>query len=177
VGGGTNISHVKQTGFRGNYITLEGIGDGLVHTFDNIRISALACIQASPLDIITPRGQSSATVTITVPTLLNSTNAAAVTVRSLDPGIAIPQGAVNGSLTLNFTAGGPRSAPFNVVGVAPGVTQFVLSSAQGVCVSDPIDVTVTEVPTIACDDFGNGTIDANWRVNPQGFEAGAADAK
>ena len=176
IGGGTNINYVKQTGFRGNYLTFEGIGNDLIHTFDDLRVSALACIKASPLDVITPRGQSSATVTITVPTQLNSTNAAAVTVRSLDPSIAIPQGAINGSLTLNFTAGGPHSASFNVVGAAAGVTQFVLSSAQGVCVSDPIDVTVTEVPTIACDDFGNGTIDANWRVNPQGFEAGAADA-
>src|SRR5437660_380354 len=82
IGGGTNISYVKQTGFRDNYITFEGIGDNLIHTFDNVKVSALACIKASPLNVITSRGQSNATVTITIPTLLNSTNAAAVTVRS-----------------------------------------------------------------------------------------------
>ena len=60
IGGGTNISHVKQTGFRGNYLTFEGIGNGLIHTFDNVKVSALACIKASPLDVITPRGQSGA---------------------------------------------------------------------------------------------------------------------
>src|SRR6266404_3352763 len=75
IGGGTNISLLKQTGFRNNYITLEGIGDGLIHTFDNVKISALACIKASLLDVITPRGQSNATVTVTVPIALNLTNA------------------------------------------------------------------------------------------------------
>jgi len=173
IGGGTNISLVKQTGFSNNYITFEGIGDGLIHTFDNIKVSALACIKASPLDVVTTRGQSNATVTVTVPVALNLTNAASVTVRSLDPAVAVPQGAAGGSLTLNFAVGGTNTASFGVVATAPGVTQFVLSIAQGVCVSDPIEVTVTEIPTVTCDNFAANTI--VWRINPQAFETGNAE--
>jgi hypothetical protein len=175
IGGGTNLNLSKQAGFRNNYITFEGIGNGLIHTFDNIKVSALACIKASPLDVITPRGQSNATVTVTVPTALNLTNAASVTVRSLDPAVAVPQGAAGGSLTLNFAAGGPRTATFGVVGAAPGVTQFVLASAQGVCVSDPIEVTVAEIAALTCDTFADDTINSVWRINPQAFETGSAD--
>jgi hypothetical protein len=176
IGGGTNMSAVKQTGFRNNYLTLEGIGDGLVHTFDNLKVSALACIKASPLDIVTPRGQSNLTVTITVPTALNLTNAASVTVRSLDPAVAVPQGAVGGLLTLNFASGGAHTASFSVVGNAPGVTQFVLASSQGVCVSDPIEVTVTEIPVTLCDTFTDATLNPAWRINPMAFETGTADS-
>src|SRR5438876_1439429 len=122
IGGGTNISHVKQTGFSHNYLTWEGIGDGLIHTFDNLKVSALACIKASAFDVITARGQSNTSVTITLPLGLNLTNAASVTVRSLDTAVAVPEGAAGGSLTLNFTAGGPHRASFRVIGVAPGVT-------------------------------------------------------
>jgi hypothetical protein len=176
IGGGTNLNLVKSTGIRNNYITLEGIGNGLVHTFDNLKVSALACIKASPLDIITPRGQSNLAVTVTVPIALNLTNAASVTVRSLDPAVAVPQGATGGSLTLNFTSGGAHTASFNVVGVAPGVTQFVLASGQGVCVSDPVKVTVTEVPAVVCDTFAGTTINPVWRISAQAFETGTADA-
>ena len=45
-----------------------------------------------PLDVITARGQSNTSVTITLPLGLNLTNAASVTVRSLDTAVAVPQG-------------------------------------------------------------------------------------
>ena len=51
----------------------------------------------------------------------------------------------------------------------------MLSSAQGVCVSDPIEVTVTEVPAVTCDNFAGDTINPLWRINPQAFETGSAD--
>ena len=107
--------------------------------FDNACVStalpsALPCITAAPTAVTGMPGQSNLVVAVTIPKLLNLTNAASVTVSSLKPAVAVPVGAVNGALTLNFPAGGTNVQTFNVAMLDQGTTTFVLSNAQGVCV-------------------------------------------
>jgi hypothetical protein len=99
--------------------------DFVVGAFDNVKIeNAVPCIGAAPRAITTAQGVSTNVVTVTIPRLLNATEAVNVTVTSDDPGIATPTGAVNGSLTLNFAAGAANSQSFQVVVAVPGQTTF-----------------------------------------------------
>lgn len=47
LGSGAGLEHVKASGFRGNFITLEGYasqGNAWIHTFDNFSVSTTACV-------------------------------------------------------------------------------------------------------------------------------------
>src|SRR5438552_8782527 len=97
------LEHVKTNGFRNNYITLEGLGfpGPWVHVFDNLTVSAVPCIRVSPENVDKIQGQMSDPVAVTIPRQLNATQAAQVTVTSLDRNVAVPMGAdANGRLTL-----------------------------------------------------------------------------
>src|SRR5439155_15123088 len=140
------LKHVKATGFRNNFITLEGLGGTpgpWVHVFDNLTVSAVPCIRVSPENVDKIQGQVSDPLVVTIPRQLNATQAAQVIVTSLDRNVAVPVGAdANGQLTLTFPAGGTNAQTFTVSASAPGVTSLILSNAQGACVINSVLVTV-----------------------------------
>ena len=78
------LEHVKASGFRNNFITLEGLGfpGPWVHVFDNLTVSAVPCIRVSPENVDKIQGQISDPLAVTIPRQLNSTQAAQVTVTS-----------------------------------------------------------------------------------------------
>ena len=90
------------------------VGDSVTGVFDNARIEGItAPISVAPagLGILASVGNNTNLVTITVPRSLLATKAVAVTVKSQDPSIAIPENAVNGSLALKFAAGATNVQP------------------------------------------------------------------
>src|SRR2546427_3245678 len=70
----STLEHVKASGFRNNFITLEGLGGTpgpWVHTFDNLTVSAVPCIRVSPENVDKIQGQVSDPLTVTIPRQLN----------------------------------------------------------------------------------------------------------
>src|SRR5205823_3732501 len=116
--------------------------------FDNACVStalpaAPSCITAAPASVTGIPGQSDVVVAVTIPRLMNATNPASVTVTSLNPAVAAPVGAVNGSLTLNFPAGGTNVQTFNVAMLDKGITTFQVAGPQTTCALNDVSVTVT----------------------------------
>src|SRR5688572_3449254 len=62
--GASTMEHVKAAGFRGNYITLAGVGADLVHAFDNLKVTAEACVSAQPSIISFGPGQTTQNVVV-----------------------------------------------------------------------------------------------------------------
>ena len=70
--------------------------------------------------IITAKSPYMARTSVTIPQLLNDAAEVSLTVTSQNPAVAIPTGAVNGVLTLNFAAGSPNSQTFTVTPLSTG---------------------------------------------------------
>jgi len=87
-------------------------------------------IAPASLVVYTPRPDTNA-VQITVPDTLLASGAVDVVVTSQDPIVAIPAGAVNGSLTIHFPAGGPGTQSFFVHSQNEGSTKFTYTSTSG----------------------------------------------
>ena len=155
------------------------IDDKVSASFDNLRIeNSLPCTTVGTPDLSLNLGQNTETVTVTIPKLLNAGAAAAVTITSRNPNIAIPQGAVNGALTLNFGAGATNVQRFTVQTVALGSTTFDVTS-PGACVQGGVTVAVTAAPQlIFSDNFSGGSLSNKWVVEPTPLvEGGTATAE
>lgn len=176
-----SLSYVKPAGLKGNYVTLLGYadaGNAWFHTVDNLKVSALACITAAPTTVFTTAGDADKTFTVTIPSLMNTGKAAAVSVTSANPQVAIPVGAVNGRLTLNFAAGAARTQTVTVQALQAGDTQFIIGNDAGVCTGDPVQVSVAPAaPPVLCENFNAGSLPAVLRVNPAPFETGTVDGQ
>lgn len=149
--------------------------DTVTGTFDNVRVeNVLPCIAVDPPSVSMTIADTSKTAAITIPQLLN--DAAPVTVRviSRNPAIAVPAGAVNGVLTLNFAAGAPNIQSINISPVSFGSTTFDVESTPAACVSGSLAVEVVAVPAILLTDSFNGTtVNAeNWTQDNTPFETG-----
>ena len=144
IGGGT-MEHVKASGFAGNYITLGASafgGNNWVHEFDNFQVSAVPCIHPSVNSLNSFVGQSSQTVTVSIPPSLNAGGAIDLVVTSSKPTVAEPAGAAAGSLTLNFPPG-TTARSYNVVAHQNGTATFSLSTtAAGACIEGVTVLTV-----------------------------------
>ena len=147
--------------------------------FDNVRIeNTLPCITASPSNIAVLQGDTTATIKVTLPKLLNAANTT-VTLASSAPGVAIPEGAINGSLNLVFPPGSTNAQTVKVVTTGTGTAQFTLSNNQGVCVGSPVNISVTPPPVVlVSDDFSGGNLDtAKWTLDTTPLvEGGTATA-
>ena len=143
------------------------LGDSVVGTFDNVEVqNILPPITVTPSAIETPLGVNTNVVTITAPQLRST--AIGVTITSQNPSVAIPQGAINGSLTLQFPSGGTNLQAFNVVAVGVGQTSFVITNNQSVPVNNGVAVTVV-TPTVPwfSDSFSTSDINSNnWTLDP-----------
>jgi hypothetical protein len=187
----TNAHHIKlvangsqvemfldgQSGGKANFAVTAGIyaelgayaraiDDSVYGVFDNVLIqNILPPITVSPATVETQQGDNTSAVTITVPALRSST--IAVTIASQDPKVAVPAGAVNGVLTLQFPAGATNSQTFNVVAAGTGQTSFVITNDQAVTVANGVAITVI-TPLVAwiSDDFSAATINSNrWTID------------
>jgi hypothetical protein len=159
-------------------------GDVVGGYFDNVRIeNVLPCISVSPPSVSMTLASTGSDVTVTVPQLLNDAAPVAVTVTSRDPQVAIPAGAVNGVLTLNFAAGAPNTQTISVQPVGKGATTFDIASTPQACVSGSLAVEVVAVPLILLSDDFEGTAPdpENWTMDqmpfdPTGIAAAATSA-
>ncbi len=153
--------------------------DEVAASFDNLRVeNSLPCITLAPTELSLTQGQNTETVTVTIPRLLNAGAAVAVTVTSRNPAVAIPAGAVNGVLTMNFGAGAANQQNFTVQTVGLGVTTFDVA-AVGACSQGSLDVTVTAAPELLfADDFGGSAISNEWVVEASSLvDGGGATAE
>ncbi len=165
-------------GFLANYITLLNYAAGSytwIDAFDNLKISAEACVTAAPSMVFVDTGASDQAVEVRIPEALNASAAATVTLTSADPAIAVPTGSVGGKLDITFAAGGPRTKTVNITGVGQGTTEIALSNGAGVCVGAPVSVTVyPSSPAVWCDEFATDPYDPFYRLNTTPFETGLA---
>lgn len=142
--------------------------DAVAGVFDNVKIeSVLPCIRTAPQDVWTVLGDDTKRVAVTIPTMLNAAADATVTVTSSNPNVAVPEGAVGGTLTMVFTAGGPTVQDFSVKTIGSGTATFTLANPQQTCVDNAVAVTVS-APLAAqlSDDFSAATLDAaKWRTD------------
>ena len=142
------------------------VGDSVVGMFDNVQVqNILPPIAVAPATIEAPLGVNTNVVTITVPQLRSS--AIAVTIKSQNPSVAIPQGAVNGALTLQFPAGGTNLQAFNVVAVGIGQTSFVVTNDQSLAVNNGVALTViTPAAPWLTDSFSTSDVNSNnWTLD------------
>ena len=148
-------------------------GDFVVGRFDNVKIeNAVPCIGAGPRTITTAQGVNTSTVTVTIPRLLNATQAVEVTVTSQDPNVAAPAGAVAGALTLNFAAGAPNSQSFQVRANSPGQTTLQFATTSSACVDANVAITVTApIGPVFRDDFATAIDPASWLTSSVALDA------
>jgi hypothetical protein len=142
------------------------VGDAVKGVFDNVKIqNALPPIAVSPATIEATQGINTNVVTITMPPL-RTTNMT-LTVTSADPKVAIPQGAVNGVLTLPVPATAPNLQTFNVVAVGAGTTTLTVTNDQSLAVLNGVAVSVLSPPnTLLSDSFSGTTLDTTkWVVD------------
>lgn len=107
----------------------------------------------APLVSLTPGkwspnlGDPDLTATITVPTTMVATSAVNVTITSANPTVAVPVGAVGGSLTVQFAQGGANTATVAIHALAVGSTTITGTSPSSV-INGEIVITVTPTPTL-----------------------------
>lgn len=147
-------------------------GDTLEAAFDNVKISAkYGPIAITPV-VVAGANETNQQVTVTVPASVLRAGPATVHVTSQNPSIAVPTGATNGTLTLNFTAGGPTSQTFNVTPLGMGRTTFDVTSEPVIEAANNVQVTVTEsLYTLLSDEFAGTAVDTSkWMVDERGLE-------
>jgi hypothetical protein len=152
--------------------------DSIAGTFDNVVISGvMPGVLALPQSVTLESGAANPVVTVTIPRILNETNAVQVTVTSANPAVAIPAGATAGTLVLNFAAGAANTQTFEIVRVAKGVTTFSLIESTGTSAAATVAVTsVATAETLFTDNFDSAVLDANvWTTSPAPFETGVDD--
>ena len=79
---------------------------------------------------------------------------------------------MNGSLTLNFAAGGPDTQTFTITPVGLGSTTFGVASTPAAAVSAPLKVEVVALPQVLLtDDFSGTAFDpAKWMLDNTAFD-------
>jgi hypothetical protein len=149
--------------------------------FDNVKIeNVLPSITLAPIEGVSMTlADAGKPATVTVPTFLHDAAAATVTITSSNQSVAVPAGAVNGSLTLNFPAGGPDTQTFNITPVGLGSATFGVASTPTAAVSAPLKVEVVAFPQVLLtDDFSGAAFDpAKWKLDTTPFETGTATAE
>ncbi len=152
--------------------------DSLVATFDNVVVKGpVPSITVGPASVTLTAGAANPEITVTVPPQIHQTNAVQVVVTSANPAVAIPQGAVNGSLTLTFAAGAADVQKVSVVRVAKGTTTLSFACAQDTITPNSVSVlSYAEPIALFSDDFTGAPAAGKWATNAFGFEAQYASA-
>ncbi len=157
------------------------VGDYVQGIFDNVRIeNVLPCAVLTPANVTMTLGESGREGTVTIPQLLNDTQEVTVTIRSEDPDVAIPTGAVNGVLELTFPAGESNTRTFGITAVGKGSTIFTIETEPETCVTGTLTVDVFATPLVLlADDFSGNSIDTTkWEIDTTPFDpTGVATAE
>ena len=152
-------------------------GDTVNGKFDTVKIeNVIACTKFSAASVSMTVADAGSTVSVTVPSLLHDAAAATVTITSLDPKVAVPEGGVNGSLTLTFGASAADTQSFQVKPVGKGSTTFTVTSQPANCSAGALAVEVVAVPQVLLsDDFSGDAVDtAKWTQSDAPFATGTA---
>ncbi len=139
------------------------VGDAIEGDFANVQIAnILPPITVSPVTIETQSGVNTNVLTVTVPSL-RTTNIA-VTITSQNPSVAVPQGAVNGVLTLQFPSGAANVQTFNLVAAGIGQTSLVITNNQASPITgSSVALTVTSPLMVwFSDKFTSSVLNANY---------------
>ena len=141
--------------------------------FDNFKVQTVGAQAFSATSVTLLAGQSSTNVTVRIPAGVNATASVVVRVKTSDPAIAVPEGAIGDTLTMTFAAGGPHEQLLNVKSMGPvGSAQFTLSNDIGMASANTLSVAVIQGPGVRLtEDFAASQIDTNrWVTNTTGFE-------
>ncbi|MBL9129221.1 MAG: hypothetical protein JNL97_16345, partial [Verrucomicrobiales bacterium] len=150
-------------------------GDAVTTQFDNLRVQyALPCTTILPGNITATLSDTSKEATVTIPQLLNDAAPVTVTITSRTPGVAIPAGAVNGVLTLQFAAGAPNTQTFSIAPVGKGNAVFDVATSPSSCVAGSLSVDIVATPLVLLsDEFPGTSIDTTkWTRDETAFESG-----
>jgi hypothetical protein len=150
------------------------MGDAVTGVFDNVKIQnnlppisvAATSVAQLPGSIETMLGVSTNTFLVTVPQLISSP--LGVTITSQDPKVAIPQGAVNGALKLQFAPGAASSQTFAVAPVGTGTTTFSITNDQALATASQVGVSViSQLGPVFTDNFSSASVDTNknWKLD------------
>jgi hypothetical protein len=140
--------------------------DAVKGVFDNVKIqNVLPPIEVTPSSIEAVQGVNTNSLEITLPPL--RTSAINLTITSQNPSVAVPQGAVNGALTIPVPPTAPNVQSVNLVAVGPGTTTLNVTNDQGLAVLNGVSVSVLSPPsTLLSDDFSGTTLDTSkWVVD------------
>ncbi|HTI68930.1 MAG TPA: hypothetical protein VMF06_03130, partial [Candidatus Limnocylindria bacterium] len=149
-------------------------GDTADTTFDNLKVETIGAATFSTRSLTLTSGQTVNNITVKIPAGANATTPVQLRVVSSDPSAVLPVGAVGGTLTLTFPAGGSNTKDISVQALQVGGSQFTLQNDIGLAAGNALDVTVIPGPGIQLqDDFVGDTLDATkWVVNNAAFEVG-----
>lgn len=148
-------------------------GDFAYTQFDNLRVYSIGTATFQPTNLTVSAGQTLSGIVVSIPEGLNATSAVQLRVVSSNPALLNPVGGVNGTLTLNFAAGGPNSQTINVESLGGlGGAILRLENDIGLTAGNALSVTVISGPGIRLeDDFAGAALDpAKWERNDAGFE-------
>ncbi len=141
-GEGAGMTYVKQDGFNGNFITLQAIGDFLIHNFDNLSVTAESCVSASPSNIDTRVNQPAPQLVVKVPRSALENEGAEVVLTSDNPAVATLEGATDGVLILDFPQGSSGRQTVNLITGIAGTASISLENNLGICEANPVTVQV-----------------------------------
>jgi hypothetical protein len=119
-------------------------------------------------------GDPAQAVTITVPADLVAAGQVQVTLTSASLAVAVPEGAVNGSLTVTFPQGGANTASVGIQALATG-TALITATSPGRVVNGDTTVTITPTPRLIGRWFPGAASLADWSgFTPPGTHNGVA---
>ncbi|MDA7866545.1 hypothetical protein N9B57_01285 [Verrucomicrobia bacterium] len=147
------------------------LDEDVAGTFDNVFVeNVLPCIKPDTSSVLLTLAESQ-DATVTIPSLVNDSADAVVTVTSSDPSVAVPAGAVDGVLTLTFEAGSSNARTFAVLPVGIGTAQFEIATSADACIEGSIKVDIISVPEVfVTDNFGGDSFDsAIWKTDETSF--------
>lgn len=126
---------------------VEFVSSDAVTVFSRPRLvvtyTLLNAVDLSPSIINTVAGKSNIPLTVNIPPESNLTNAVVVTITTSDPAVAVPVGAVDGSLVVTFAAGAPTQQALAVAIGQSGSATITTSNDAGL---DDATVPVTVLP-------------------------------
>ena len=140
--------------------------------FSSPQVETVGFEAFSPAAVTLLLGQSASNVVVRIPPGANKSQAVQVTVTSDTPSVAVPAGAVGGSLTLTYPAGGTNVLALPIQSVAIGGAIFSLTNNIGMGSANTLSAVVLLGPGVRLtEDFVGSVINTNtWSEDTNGFE-------
>ncbi len=110
----------------------------------SIEFGSSVCSSITPAAANNRPVNSRTVFTVTAPFGANFSADYSLTVTSTQPAVAVPEGAVGGSLVLSFPQGTPLVQTFEAVCLSPGTTEFQVTAAGVTCPNAKATFTVRE---------------------------------